>query len=131
MLSFGDMLREVRGERSQEDVARLLGIAQVTVSAWETGTRCPSPREVPRIASALGLSVVGSARLLDAALAWEPPARAEKTARPCRRSRTSSPASGCPPARGGRGPAPWAPRTPGAAPTGARRWRSTGAPTAP
>ena len=77
MLSFGDMLSEVRGGRSQEEIAILLGVAQVTVSGWEVGTRCPSPRDVPRIASVLGLPAVASARLLDAALAYVPPVRVE------------------------------------------------------
>ena len=72
MLSFGSMLREARGEESQVNLATRLGVSQPSVSAWEAGDRCPSPRDVPRIASVLGLPPVSSARLLDAALAYVP-----------------------------------------------------------
>lgn len=34
-------IRDLRGERTQSEMARILGCAQATLSQWETGERTP------------------------------------------------------------------------------------------
>ncbi|NBT33393.1 MAG: helix-turn-helix domain-containing protein [Rhodobacteraceae bacterium] len=34
-------VRQIRGERSQAELAQLLGVTQATVSRWETGAQKP------------------------------------------------------------------------------------------
>ena len=71
-MTFGTLVRDLRGATSQEGFAARLAITAATVSRWESGDRCPSPRDVGRIADVLDLGPTMRARLLDAALAYVP-----------------------------------------------------------
>jgi repressor LexA len=53
----GARLRELRRERalSQQDLERMTGIAQSTLSALESGKRDAQPRTVRKLADALGV----------------------------------------------------------------------------
>ena len=54
-VSFGDRLRIVRRgrDRTQEEMAKLLGVNKPTYSAWESGRNEPSHREVRAVARRL------------------------------------------------------------------------------
>ena len=79
-MTFGTLVRDLRGATSQEGFAARLAITAATVSRWESGDRCPSPRDVGRIADVLDLGPAMRARLLDAALAYVPPRADEREA---------------------------------------------------
>jgi repressor LexA len=53
----GMRLRELRRERalSQQDIERMTGVAQSTLSALESGKRDAQPRTVRKLADALGV----------------------------------------------------------------------------
>lgn len=45
---------EIRGEKSQKDFARELGVAQSTVSSWESGSNTPSLDNLEKLSQRLG-----------------------------------------------------------------------------
>ena len=47
--SIGKTIRQLRGEQSQEALAKSLGIAPNTLSRWETGTYKPTPADLDLI----------------------------------------------------------------------------------
>src|SRR5687768_6262473 len=47
---IGKKIRELRGEMSQETLARKLKIAPNTLSRWETGTYKPTPEDLDTLA---------------------------------------------------------------------------------
>ena len=51
-------LAKIRGERSQQEVANEIGIAQSTYASIETGARKPSVPMAKRIAKAMGFDWV-------------------------------------------------------------------------
>ena len=55
MTKFGQRLREVRQERgfTQQQLAALLQVNQITISTWERGTREPSIEMIKKIAKLL------------------------------------------------------------------------------
>lgn len=53
--SIGRALREARGELSQEELGRRLGVPQTTVSRWERGTIDFGVEQLRMIETALGL----------------------------------------------------------------------------
>lgn len=57
VIQFGKKLREVRlkKNKSQGDIARILGVHRSYISGLERGTRNPSPLTVQKIAKALGV----------------------------------------------------------------------------
>ncbi len=52
-----DKLKALRGERSQAEVASLLGVTRQMLSALETGNRTPSLELAKRIAELYGVSI--------------------------------------------------------------------------
>lgn len=66
----GGVLRALRqkAERSQADVARRLGVAEITVRQWESGKRVPSLLELAKLARALGVKSSRLGSLLGMAL---------------------------------------------------------------
>lgn len=54
-LEFKDLIRRLRMERglSQAELAERLGMAQRTVSSWETGDALPRPRVIRKLAQIL------------------------------------------------------------------------------
>lgn len=59
VLQFGKKLREVRlkKNKSQGDVAKILGVHRSYISGLERGKRNPSLLTVHKVANALGVSV--------------------------------------------------------------------------
>ncbi len=55
--ALGDRLRELRGDRTQEDVADQAHIAREYLSKVESGHRNPSLDILARLAKALGVSL--------------------------------------------------------------------------
>ena len=55
-----ELLRALRGERSQVAFARRLGFRSNVPAAWEGGHRSPSAREVVRIAARVGIDVAAA-----------------------------------------------------------------------
>lgn len=55
--SLAEIVRQRREElgHGQEDLAELLGVAQQTVSRWETGQALPRPRRIDQLAQVLRL----------------------------------------------------------------------------
>lgn len=55
---FGERLFLARTKKdwTQEEFASVLGIAQHTISLWETGKMCPQLRHLPALCVALGCS---------------------------------------------------------------------------
>lgn len=66
-MTFGELVKQVREEcdMSQGDLAKYLEVAQQTVSRWEAGLADPFPRQVVRIADALGLDREEALRAAD------------------------------------------------------------------
>ena len=56
-MSIGDRLRELRGQRSEADVAREVGITQSALSMYENDKRIPRDAVKVRLAKAFGTSV--------------------------------------------------------------------------
>lgn len=54
--SFGERLRELRGELSQCDFAKKLGVPQTSYSGWESDAKAPAAPVVAQIANAIGVS---------------------------------------------------------------------------
>lgn len=59
VLQFGKKLREIRlkKNRSQGDIAKILGVHRSYISGLERGKRNPSLLTVHKVANALGVSV--------------------------------------------------------------------------
>jgi transcriptional regulator with XRE-family HTH domain len=51
------LIREARGERSQREFAKFLGVAQPTISDWEVGNYAPSLENTELLAKCLGISL--------------------------------------------------------------------------
>lgn len=49
-MGYGKRLRDLRAGRSQSEVASALGVAQTTVSSWETEERAPKDQQKIMIA---------------------------------------------------------------------------------
>lgn len=56
MKLFGDRLREVRGFRSQSEIARVCGVSQTTYSYWEKGKTEPSIEKISKICEFFSVS---------------------------------------------------------------------------
>lgn len=56
-MSYGEKMRRLRGKRSQAQVARHLGVAQTTVSSWESEARIPRDCQKKKIAEYYGATV--------------------------------------------------------------------------
>ena len=56
-MTFGEHLRSLRLSRhlTQQDLAKALGVAQITISSWERGTREPNIESIQTVASYFGL----------------------------------------------------------------------------
>jgi transcriptional regulator with XRE-family HTH domain len=57
MTSVGNKLRELRGAKSQTEVAKDLNISDSAVSSYENGERMPRPDMMRRIADYYGKTV--------------------------------------------------------------------------
>lgn len=55
---FGRALKELRGKRSQREVAEEAGLDPATWSAYERGSRLPRPERFEQIAKGLGIDVI-------------------------------------------------------------------------
>lgn len=55
--AIGTMLKELRGERSMDEVAKELGCTAMAISLWERGERIPSDDMKIKIAAFYGKSV--------------------------------------------------------------------------
>lgn len=53
----GEKLRELRGQRSQEEVAEAVGVSTMAISQYETGKRTPQDKIKIRLAHYFGESV--------------------------------------------------------------------------
>ena len=56
-MTIGEKLRELRGEKSQEEVARAVFVSDSAMSAYENDTRIPRDGVKRRLASYYGKSV--------------------------------------------------------------------------
>ena len=79
MEHFCERLRELRGEKSQADVARLLGVKQQNWARWENGVVFPGAETIHHICTTFHVSSDWLLGLSQAALG--PPAKLEKKAR--------------------------------------------------
>lgn len=54
---WGVVIRQHRQswDLTQEDVARMLGVSQASVTAWERGTRSPDPETLAKLVKALDI----------------------------------------------------------------------------
>lgn len=57
-MSIGSKMRELRGERSQQEVAESLGISKSAYAMYEQGNRVPRDEVKVRIAKLYGVSVL-------------------------------------------------------------------------
>ena len=51
------LIREARGDRSQREFAKFLGVSQPTISDWETGNYAPSLENTEVLARCLGIDL--------------------------------------------------------------------------
>ena len=56
-MAYGKKLRKLRGKRSQDEVAKSLGVAQTTISSWESEERAPRDSLKVKIAEYYGVKV--------------------------------------------------------------------------
>ena len=56
-MSAGEKMREMRGSRTQEEMARMLGITKSSYAMYERGERIPRDEVKVRISRLLGISV--------------------------------------------------------------------------
>lgn len=54
----GEAIRQLRGERSQGELARSAGVTRQAWNAYENGRRLPAPETWPRVLDALGTAEV-------------------------------------------------------------------------
>lgn len=54
---WGKVIREYRRawNLTQDEVARMLGVSQASVTAWERGTRTPDPETLVKLVKALDI----------------------------------------------------------------------------
>ncbi len=64
---LGQLLRKWRGKRTQDDVAKLLGVSRGLVSQWETGAGCPGRPLLHPIAESFRLTEAERALLMELA----------------------------------------------------------------
>ena len=57
-MSIGSKMRELRGDRSQQEVAESLGISKSAYAMYEQGNRVPRDEVKVRIAKLYGVSVL-------------------------------------------------------------------------
>ena len=55
--AIGTMLKELRGDRSMDEVAKELGCTAMAISLWERGERVPSDDMKIKIAAFYGKSI--------------------------------------------------------------------------
>ncbi len=55
--AIGTKLRELRGDKTQEEVAKALGVTEMAISYWERGVRIPSDPLKVKIAQYYGKTV--------------------------------------------------------------------------
>lgn len=55
--AIGEKLRKLRGDRSQAEVAKALGITQAALSAYETGIRIPRDELKIKLAAYYGVTI--------------------------------------------------------------------------
>lgn len=53
----GEMIKEMRGERSQQEIADALGCTKMAISQYETGARIPNDTMKVSIANYFGVTV--------------------------------------------------------------------------
>lgn len=74
-MELGELLRNLRGDRSATAIAREIGVVKSALYLWEAGNprarRLPSPRHLQRLLDIYGASVA------DRLLAWQLRAEAE------------------------------------------------------
>lgn len=56
-MKVGEKLRQLRGEKTQEEIARALGITKSSYAMYERGERVPRDEVKIRIAAFFGVSV--------------------------------------------------------------------------
>lgn len=56
-MKVGEKLRKLRGEKTQEEIARALGITKSSYAMYERGERVPRDEVKIRIAAFFGVSV--------------------------------------------------------------------------
>jgi transcriptional regulator with XRE-family HTH domain len=56
-IRIGKTIRELRGEMSQDALAKKLEVAPNTLSRWETGTYKPSPADLDQISRFFGVPI--------------------------------------------------------------------------
>jgi transcriptional regulator with XRE-family HTH domain len=56
-ITIGKTIRQLRGEMSQEALAKELDVAPNTLSRWETGTYKPTPADLDLIARSFGVPI--------------------------------------------------------------------------
>ena len=56
-IRIGKTIRQLRGEMSQEALAKKLEVAPNTLSRWETGTYKPTPADLAHISRAFGVPI--------------------------------------------------------------------------
>jgi transcriptional regulator with XRE-family HTH domain len=54
--SLGELIRQARGDLSQAEVAKLVGVDQSTVSRWERDETVPNVLDAAALVGALGMS---------------------------------------------------------------------------
>ena len=55
---IGLRIKKYRGDKSQEDLAKLVGVSQSTVAMWEIGERTPSDEAKIKLSDLFGVSVM-------------------------------------------------------------------------
>jgi DNA-binding XRE family transcriptional regulator len=61
---FARFLRKARGQRSQSEIARAVGVKPQSVNEWESGKYLPDSRRVESLIEVLGFDGVGAAHAL-------------------------------------------------------------------
>lgn len=56
-MGVNQMLINFRGDRSQEQMAKIYGVSQQTWSTWENGTRTPTKKIMKRISDDSGIAM--------------------------------------------------------------------------
>ena len=56
-MDFGRILRDLRGEKTQEEIAKAVGITKSSWAMYERGERIPSDEVIIQIAQYFGITV--------------------------------------------------------------------------